>query len=52
MLTKGMLRGKSIPKFGLPDAASPKSLKVSDDIRPQGVRMEWERLRRQGSAER
>ncbi|HEV7860907.1 MAG TPA: hypothetical protein VGO91_19975 [Pyrinomonadaceae bacterium] len=40
-LPKNLLRRENVLTFGLPDAASPESLKISIDQRPLGVAVEW-----------
>jgi hypothetical protein len=41
LLPKGMLRERNVLTFGLPDAASPKSLGQGDDTRPLSIAVYW-----------
>jgi hypothetical protein len=41
LLPKELLRGRNVLTFGLPDAASPKSLGQSDDTRLLGIAVYW-----------
>jgi hypothetical protein len=43
-LPREALQQKNILRLGLPDAVSPKSMKVNDDIRVLGVAVAWMRL--------
>jgi hypothetical protein len=44
-LPKNLLRRQNVLTFGLPDAASPESLKLSIDQRPLGIAIEWMEFR-------
>ncbi len=44
LLPKDVLQEKNILTFGLPDAASPKSMNVNADIRVLGVAVAWMRI--------
>jgi hypothetical protein len=46
-VSKDILKNKNILTFNLPDAASPKSLKVGGDLRKLGVKVEWMQLQTQ-----
>jgi hypothetical protein len=44
-LPQNLLRRENVLTFGLPDAASPESLKISVDQRPLGVAVQWMEFR-------
>jgi hypothetical protein len=46
-VSKDILKNKNILTFNLPDAASPKTLRVSGDLRKLGVKVEWMQLQTQ-----